>query len=116
MVSGHVSTLQETGSDVVIKQDELAQPSDPSQPNRNSSISPTRSIKFQDGQELTTNGQSFARRTPAGQSFARRTPAEVVRGESCGEVLPCSPSSPRVAEVDPPEMPIMVAFDEDEVE
>ena len=106
MVSGPMSTLQETGSDEVIKQEKLAQPSDPSQPNRNCSISPSRSIKFQDGQELTTNGQSFA----------RRTPVEVVRGESCGEVLPCSPAFLRVAEVDPPEMPMMVAFDEDEVE
>ena len=63
-VPGHVDTLQEKGSYVVIIQDELAQPIDPSQPNRNSSISPTKSIKEQDGQELTTNGQPFARRPP----------------------------------------------------
>ena len=56
-VPEHVSTLQEMGCDVVIDLVELAHPSDPSQPNRNSSISPTRSIKEQDGQELTTNGQ-----------------------------------------------------------
>ena len=87
-VPEHVSTLQEMGSDVVINQDELAQPSGPSQPNRNNSISPTRSIKEQDGQELTTNGQCSA----------RFTPVEVVRGESCGEVLPCSPFPARVAE------------------
>jgi len=70
------------------------------------SISPIRSIKDQDGHELTTNGQSFA----------RRPPVEVVRGESCGEVLSCSPSPARVAEVDLPEVPTMVAFDEDEEE
>ena len=39
----------------------------------------------------------------------------MVRGESSGEVLPCSPSYTGVAEVDPPKMPVMVA-DEDEVE
>ena len=81
-------------------------PSDPSQLSRNSSISPTEGIKFQDGQELTTNGKSSA----------RRPPVEVVRGESSGKVLSCSPSPARVAEVDLPEMPTMVAFDEDEEE
>ena len=98
VVSGHVSTLQETGSDVVIKQklttegQSLARGTpaevvrNPSQPNRYRSISPTRRVKFEDEQELTTEGQSPARGTPT-----------VVREESCGEV------------------PVMVA-DEDEVE
>ena len=72
-VPGHVDTLQEGGNDVAQSQDELVKPSDPSQPSRNSSISPTEGIKFQDGQELTTNGKASA----------RRPPGEVVRGESC---------------------------------
>ena len=92
-VPGHVDSLQEEGNDGVEGQDEPAKSNDPSQPSRYSSISPTEGIIFQDGQELTTNGQTSA----------RRSPVEVVRGESCGKVLSCSPSTARVAEVDLPD-------------
>ena len=91
----------------------------PSQPSRHSSISPIEVMKPQDGHELTINGQSSARRPPkeTGQSSARRTPGEMVRGESYGEVLPCSPTSAWVAEADKSYDEIMAAVeDEEEVE
>ena len=102
-VPGHADTLQERGSDVAKSQDESVNPSDPLQPSRYSSISPTEGIKSQDGQELTTSGQ-------ASSMGATRRSGQ--RG-SCCEVLSCSPSPARVAEVDLPEMPPMVAFDDD---
>ena len=106
-VSEHVETLQEKGSDVVKSQDELVKPGYPSQPSRHSPISPIEGMKSQDGHELTINGQSSA----------RRPPGEMVRGESYGEVLPCSPTSAWVAEADKSDDEIMAAVeDEEEVE
>ena len=68
--------------------------------------SPSKGIEHRDGHELTT-GCVYPAKGPT---------AQVVRGESCGEVLPCSPSTARVAEVDQPEMPDMLALSGDEEE
>ena len=94
------SFLQGMGSGVAIKMDEPPHPRHSSLPTRNSSISPTKSINDQDGQELTR-----------GHSLARGNPTSGVSGESCGAA---SGASCRKAAS--PEMPAMVAFYDDEVD